>query len=109
MRPIGLCIPWVGDTSQLLSFAELTSLALAGSGGTVLVCMMDRQGRLMGKRFQVLSFPANDHEEPHCCNYLLTTDLEMATPDGYAATSWKAGCGDYVRHEARPFDASADH
>ncbi|NVJ90643.1 MAG: glutamine synthetase, partial [Methylocystaceae bacterium] len=31
-----------------------------------------------------------------CCNYLLATDLEMATPDGYAATSWEKGYGDYV-------------
>jgi glutamine synthetase len=35
-------------------------------------------------------------EETHCCNYLLATDLEMATPDGYAATSWESGYGDYV-------------
>ena len=31
------------------------------------------------------------HEETHCCNYLLATDLEMATPDGYASTSWATG------------------
>ena len=39
-----------------------------------------------------------DHafEETHCCNYLLATDLEMATPDGYASTSWQSGYGDYV-------------
>ncbi len=35
-------------------------------------------------------------EETHCCNYLLATDLEMATPDGYASTSWETGYGDYV-------------
>ena len=27
---------------------------------------------------------------------LLATDLEMATPDGYASTSWESGYGDYV-------------
>ena len=26
----------------------------------------------------------------------LATDLEMATPDGYASTSWSTGYGDYV-------------
>jgi glutamine synthetase len=70
----------------------------AGSGeiDTVLVCMVDMQGRLMGKRFHVQNFIESGHEETHCCNYLLATDLEMATPDGYASTSWQAGYGDYV-------------
>ncbi|MFT5626670.1 MAG: glutamine synthetase, partial [Lentimonas sp.] len=31
-----------------------------------------------------------------CCNYLLATDLEMATPEGYVASSWEQGYGDYV-------------
>ena len=26
----------------------------------------------------------------------MATDLEMATPDGYASTSWSTGYGDYV-------------
>ncbi len=42
------------------------------------------------------NFIDSAHKETHCCNYLLATDLEMATPDGYAATSWRAGYGDYV-------------
>jgi hypothetical protein len=56
---------------------------------TVLVCMVDMQGRLMGKRFHVSNFIESGHEETHCCNYLLATDIEMATPDGYASTSGK--------------------
>ncbi|HCD79197.1 MAG TPA: glutamine synthetase, partial [Alphaproteobacteria bacterium] len=35
-------------------------------------------------------------EETHCCDYLLATDLEMATPEGYEATSWESGYGDYI-------------
>mgnify|MGYP001803948674 CR=1 FL=1 len=38
----------------------------------------------------------HSYRETHCCNYLLATDLEMATPGGYAATSWENGYGDYV-------------
>ncbi len=79
-----------------LSFAELKKQAGAGKIDTVLVCMVDMQGRLMGKRFHVQNFIESGHKETHCCNYLLATDLEMATPDGYAATSWRAGYGDYV-------------
>jgi glutamine synthetase len=58
--------------------------------------LVDMQGRLMGKRFHVQNFIESSHEETHCCNYMLATDLEMATPDGYATTSWQAGYGDYV-------------
>jgi glutamine synthetase len=63
---------------------------------TVLVAMVDMQGRLMGKRFTLANFLETGHEETHCCNYLLATDLEMATPGGYASTSWAQGYGDYV-------------
>ena len=67
---------------------------------TVLVCLVDMQGRLMGKRFQAESFAESFLDaadgETHCCTYLLATDLEMATPDGYASSSWQAGYGDYV-------------
>jgi glutamine synthetase len=54
------------------------------------------QGRLMGKRFHADAFLEMAHGETHCCNYLLATDLEMATPDGFASTSWSAGYGDYI-------------
>ena len=80
----------------LVSLDKLKSLAKSGEIDTVLVCLIDMQGRLMGKRFHVSNFLESAHEETHCCNYLLATDMEMATPDGYAATSWEAGYGDYV-------------
>lgn len=82
--------------AQNLSFESLKSAAGSGDIDTVLVCAVDMQGRLMGKRFHVQNFIESSHEETHCCNYLLATDLEMATPDGYATTSWQAGYGDYV-------------
>jgi glutamine synthetase len=44
----------------------------------------------------VQNFIESSHKETHCCNYMLATDLEMATPNGYATTSWQAGYGDYV-------------
>ena len=79
-----------------MSFDTLTSLVVSGEIDTVLVCAVDMQGRLVGKRFHAANFLESGHEETHCCNYLLATDLEMATPDGYAATSWAAGYGDYT-------------
>ncbi|MEX5580165.1 glutamine synthetase family protein [Pseudophaeobacter sp. A-200-2] len=80
----------------MLSFDTLKSQVADGTVDTVLVCLVDMQGRLMGKRFHAKHFVASAWEETHCCNYLLATDLEMATPDGYASTSWEGGYGDYV-------------
>jgi len=79
-----------------LSLDDLKSRVGVGAIDTVLVCLVDMQGRLMGKRFHAQNFIDSAWDETHCCNYLLATDLEMATPDGYAATSWAAGYGDYV-------------
>lgn len=78
------------------TFEILKSKVADGTIDTVLVCLVDMQGRLMGKRFLAQHFVESAWEETHCCNYLLATDLEMATPDGYASTSWQAGYGDYV-------------
>ncbi len=79
-----------------LSFDDLKSRVADGSIDTVLTCFVDMQGRLMGKRFHAANFVETSFKETHCCNYLLATDLEMATPDGYAATSWQKGYGDYI-------------
>ena len=79
-----------------LTFDALKSQVANGSVDTVLACFVDMQGRLMGKRFHGVNFVETSFNETHCCNYLLATDLEMATPDGYASTSWQSGYGDYV-------------
>jgi glutamine synthetase len=79
-----------------LSFEALKAQVANGDVDTVLVCLVDMQGRLMGKRFHARNFVESAYKETHCCNYLLATDLEMATPDGYQATSWESGYGDYV-------------
>ncbi|MDT8327078.1 MAG: glutamine synthetase family protein [Roseovarius sp.] len=79
-----------------LSFETLKTQVAAGEVDTVLACLVDMQGRLMGKRFHAGHFIASAWEETHCCNYLLATDLEMTTPEGFASTSWEKGYGDYV-------------
>ena len=79
-----------------MTFDDLKTQIAAGEIDTVLVCMVDMQGRLMGKRFHAEAFLDIAEDETHCCNYLLATDLAMATPDGYASSSWEKGYGDYV-------------
>jgi len=75
---------------------QLRSDVVAGSIDTVLACMVDMQGRLIGKRFQAEYFLDSGHEETHCCNYLLANDIDMEPVPGYAAASWTKGYGDFV-------------
>ena len=82
--------------TTMLQWDDLISKVEQGQIDTVLACLVDMQGRLMGKRFHARHFIEQAWQETHCCNYLLATDLEMATPDGYESTSWEAGYGDYV-------------
>ena len=79
-----------------LTMDELTAAVGAGEIDTVLVCMVDMQGRLMGKRFQAEFFLDSGWEETHACNYLLTVDMDMEPVPGYKAASWAKGYGDLV-------------
>jgi glutamine synthetase len=79
-----------------LSLDALNDAAKSGEIDTVLVCMVDMQGRLMGKRCHVQFFLDTAHEETHACNYLLADDIEMEPVPGYAATSWQRGYGDFM-------------
>ena len=78
------------------TFDELKKDVAEGRIDTVLACMVDMQGRLMGKRFHAQFFVDSGYKETHSCNYLLATDMEMETVPGYKATSWEKGYGDYA-------------
>ncbi len=78
------------------SFSSVSGLIGTGEVDTVLVCLVDMQGRLMGKRFHARNFLDHALHETHCCTYLLATDLEMSTPDGFRSASWTRGYGDYT-------------
>ncbi|TMV64107.1 glutamine synthetase, partial [Thioclava sp. BHET1] len=79
-----------------LTLEALQEDAALGQIDTVISCIPDMQGRLMGKRFHVSAFLDSALSESHCCNYLLATDMEMRTVPGYRSTSWEAGYGDYA-------------
>src|SRR2546421_13103828 len=64
---------------------------------TVVLAIVDMQGRLQGKRFDGRHFVDTvvaDGSEG--CNYLLAVDVEMNTVDGYAMSSWAGGYGDFA-------------
>lgn len=84
----------------LISVDQLKELVRTGQVDTVVNAICDMQGRLMGKRVQ------GDHFVDHClehgthfCVYLLGTDMEMNTPDGYKLMNWESGYGDW---QAKP-------
>ena len=91
---------------NFMTFEEIKLKISKQEIDTVLVCMVDMQGRLMGKRFHSEAFLEMAEDETHCCNYLLATDLEMATPDGYASTSWSKGCLLYTSPSPRDVEES---
>jgi glutamine synthetase len=79
-----------------LSFDALKKQVADGQIDTVIAAFPDMQGRLMGKRFHAQHFVESAWEETHCCNYLIATDMEMETVEGYKSTSWESGYGDYI-------------
>ena len=79
-----------------LTLEELKAAVDAGEIDTVVTAIVDMQGRMMGKRFHASHFLASGVNETHGCNYLLATDLEMNTVQGYKSTSWESGYGDYT-------------
>lgn len=79
-----------------MTFSALNTAIKAREIDTVITCACDMQGRLQGKRFHAMHFIESAYEETHCCNYLFATDLDMITVQGYEASSWRHGYGDYT-------------
>jgi glutamine synthetase len=78
-----------------MTLDELRDEVAAGRIDTVLLCMVDMQGRLQGKRLHARFFCDEIAEHgAEACNYLLAVDVEMNTVGGYALTSWEDGYGD---------------
>ena len=68
----------------------------AGDIDTVLVCFVDMQGRLIGKRFHANFFIDSGYAETHSCDYLLANDIAMELVPGYESASWESGYGDFA-------------
>jgi glutamine synthetase len=78
-----------------LDIDTLKRLVDAKEIDTVVVCMTDMQGRLMGKRMTGHYFLDSLEEGTHACNYLLAVDMEMEPVPGFKASSWDKGYGDF--------------
>ena len=80
-----------------LTIEQLRAEIESGAIDTVITAITDMQGRLQGKRNHGHYFL--DHVLGHGvegCNYLLAVDVDMATVDGYAISSWEQGYGDML-------------
>jgi glutamine synthetase len=82
--------------ARAFGFKDLVAAVRGGTIDTVVVAMVDMQGRLIGKRFHAEYFVAGAHAETHACDYLLANDIDMEPVPGYAAASWEKGYGDFV-------------
>ena len=80
-----------------LSVDALRSAVTDGTIDTVVVAIVDLQGRLQGKRVDARFFLEDVlGHGTEGCNYLLAVDVEMNTVDGYSISSWQTGYGDFV-------------
>jgi glutamine synthetase len=80
-----------------LTLAELGVAVDSGEIDTVLLAVVDMQGRLQGKRIHGRFFVDEVAEAgSEGCNYLLAVDVDMNTVDGYAMSSWSSGYGDFA-------------
>ncbi len=80
-----------------MTLEQLKRAVAAGTVDTVLLALVDMQGRLQGKRLTASHFL--DQVVPHHaegCNYLLAVDIDMNTVEGYEMASWDRGYGDFV-------------
>jgi glutamine synthetase len=82
-------------TPGRLTYKDLLELIRSGDIDTVILAITDMQGRLQGKRMDA-SFFADDIGDASIdgCSYLLASDVDMRTVDGFALTSWDRGYGD---------------
>jgi glutamine synthetase len=80
-----------------LSLDALRADVASGAIDTVILAIVDVQGRLAGKRFDADYFLNEVVEHgTEGCNYLLAVDVEMNTVSGYAMSSWERGYGDLL-------------
>ena len=82
-------------TPGRLSREELIGLVESSEVDTIIVAITDMQGRLQGKRLDASYFFDELVEGVvEGCSYLLASDVDMRTVDGFALTSWERGYGD---------------
>jgi glutamine synthetase len=82
-------------TPGRLTRDELLDRVRSGDVDTIILAITDMQGRLQGKRLDATYFADEIGDAPvEGCSYMLASDVDMHTVDGFALTSWDRGYGD---------------
>ena len=82
-------------TPGRLTRDELLDSIGTGEVDTIILAITDMQGRLQGKRLDATYFANELGDTPvEGCSYMLASDVDMRTVDGFALTSWERGYGD---------------
>jgi glutamine synthetase len=80
-----------------MTLEELKQEVGEGEIDTVLLAIVDMEGRLQGKRLTARHFLDEVLENgAEGCNYLLAVDIDMETVEGYEMASWSTGYGDFA-------------
>lgn len=81
----------------LLTRERIAELAADAALETIVLCLPDLEGRLLGKRLTVPHFlgAVADHGA-EACQYLLASDVEMVALEGNELVDWSTGYGDLV-------------
>lgn len=80
----------------MMTFDDLQADVAARRIDTVVVAMVDMQGRLVGKRFDAEFFVAGGYKETYASDYLLAVDTTTELIQGYKSIGWHSGYGDFV-------------
>lgn len=84
-------------STGILTLEHLTAQVQSGEIDTVITAICDMQGRLVGKRVTGSHFVQHCLEHgTHFCTYLLGTDMDLTTPEGFRHMTWESGYGDYL-------------
>ena len=86
----------IGVGAAPLTVEALERAVANHSVDTVVVALVDMEGRLVGKRVTGRHFL--ESTVPHgaeSCEYLLATDVEMAPQQGYGLAGWNRGFADF--------------
>ena len=87
-----------GEVATAPLTVEALERAVAdGTVDTVVLALVDMEGRLVGKRLTGRHFL--ESAVPHgaeSCEYLLATDVDMSPQQGYGLAGWNRGFGDFM-------------
>ncbi|MDQ6709797.1 MAG: glutamine synthetase family protein [Candidatus Dormibacteraeota bacterium] len=86
------------EATAKLSLEQLVRQIKAGEVDTVIIAIVDLQGRLMGKRLTGPYFLDHVDEGLHACDYLLAMDVDNEPLPGFKFTNWGTGYGDMHGH-----------